>query len=324
MTIRRCLSSLKIKWLLAKEIFSFWKLIRRHNASVASEKSSNKMRYSLLRDTHVIEKAMSLRNPRRGFGQQKILGILDKIEVYLKYPENDIEFVKYPLAVIKSYIDYTQTIGVNIHQIEDRYRHLLSKVNGEKISFVSGVTHITRKEIIEQSGKSFESFLYSRHSVRYFTSVVPDREQIERALLMAQQTPSACNRQGWRTHLFFGESSYQLVRWQQGANGFEDEVHCSILVTADLNAFFSHEVHQAYVDGGMYAMTLIHALHSLGLGTIPLSCGVYCDRLYKLKELFAIPDNEVPILIIGTGNMEDSFRVAVSARKEVSETNTYH
>jgi nitroreductase len=213
---------------------------------------------------------------------------------------------------------------VSIPQIEDRFRDLFAKVGSDGMSFESGVKHITRKEILEQCGKCFESFLFSRHSIRYFTSAAPRREVIEKALLLAQQTPSACNRQGWRTHVFFGDSSHRLVRWQEGASGFEDEVHCSVLVTADLNAFFSHEVHQAYIDGGMYAMTLINALHSLGLGSIPLSCGFYCDKLSMLKESFIITENYVPIMIIGVGNLEESFRVAVSARKAVSETNTYH
>ena len=40
-----------------------------------------------------------------------------------------------------------------------------------------------------------------------------------------------------------------------------------------------YEVHQAYVDGGLYAMNLINALHSLGIGTIPLSVAFGYDKL---------------------------------------------
>ena len=46
----------------------------------------------------------------------------------------------------------------------------------------------------------------------------------------------------------------------------------------------------------------------------------------KLKELsdFDIPENEVPILIIGIGHLQPHFKVAVSERKDISVTNTYH
>lgn len=109
-----------------------------------------------------------------------------------------------------------------------------------------------------------------------------------------------------------------------GAKGFEEEIRCSILVTANLNAFLHYEVHQAYMDGGLYAMNLINALSSLGLGTIPLSCGFRIQKTLTLYQEFAIPENEVPTLIVGVGVLPDAFKVAVSTRKKVEVTNTYH
>lgn len=63
------------------------------------------------------------------------------------------------------------------------------------------------------------------------------KEVLEKALSLAQQTPSACNRQGWKTHIFQGENSHKLIEWQGGCHGFEDQVNTSILVTTDLRAF---------------------------------------------------------------------------------------
>lgn len=140
---------------------------------------------------------------------------------------------------------------------------------------------------------------------------------------MAQRTPSACNRQGWKTHVFQGKKSIELVKWQGGCKGFEDELKYSILVTANLKAFLSYEVHQAYVDGGLYAMNLINAIHSLGLGCIPLSCGFNSPKLQQLKD-FNIPENEVPIVLIAFGNLMDEFKIAISTRKPIGVTNTFH
>ena len=122
---------------------------------------------------------------------------------------------------------------------------------------------------------------------------------------------------------FREDKSIDLVKWQGGSHGFEDEIKCAILVTANLKAFLNHEVHQAYIDGGLYAMNLINALHSLGVGTIPLSCGFMEKQISQLSK-FDIPENEVPIVIIGVGNYLDCFNVAVSERKDISITNTYH
>lgn len=169
----------------------------------------------------------------------------------------------------------------------------------------------------------FKSFVKSRHSVRFFKNQIPEKDKIEEALRIAQFTPSACNRQGWKTHVFLGKESVNLIKWQCGARGFEKEILGSILVTANLKAFFFYEVHQAYIDGGLYAMNLINALHSLGFGTIPLSMGFDCSKLATLKK-FHIQESEVPIVIIGFGELEDRFKIAISKRKSIEITNSYY
>lgn len=69
-----------------------------------------------------------------------------------------------------------------------------------------------------------------------------------------------------------------------------------------------------YVDGGLYAMNLMYALHSEGLGTIPLTCSLMARNYKKLYHDFDIKDNEVPVLLIGVGNLKEKFEVAVSNR----------
>ena len=55
----------------------------------------------------------------------------------------------------------------------------------------------------------------------------------------------------------------------------------------------------------------------------PLSLAFQTSKLQKLKA-FGIPENEVPILIIGAGYLPDNFNVAVSDRKPIEKTNTFH
>lgn len=51
------------------------------------------MQYTLLRENHVIEKGMSMRNPRKGFGQQKVLILLDRLQKYfIQYGDKDKDF----------------------------------------------------------------------------------------------------------------------------------------------------------------------------------------------------------------------------------------
>ena len=81
-------------------------------------------------------------------------------------------------------------------------------------------------------------------------------------------------------------------------HGFESDIHMGILVTADANAFLSYEVHQPYVDGGLFSMSLIYAIHAVGLGCIPLSCGFYKSKLDQIKKEYDVPNNEIPIVLL--------------------------
>jgi nitroreductase len=281
----------------------------------------------LLRENHIIEKGLSMRNPRRGFGQAKVLMLLTHLDEYVsKFISIDKDFLLYPFSTISHYIAYTKETGIDISNIERVFDELLAKANCLRSSFSSnvGVRMESRVHIHAICNNSFEALLYSRHSVRYFSQEMPSKDVLLHALQIAQQTPSACNRQAWHTHIFTGANNHALLKEQGGCKGFENEISCSILVTADMNAFLSYEIHQVYIDGGLYAMNLINALHSLGLGTIPLSCGFYSSKLQSIKCLFNIPDNEVLILIIGVGILPDEFNVAISNRKNISCTNSYH
>lgn len=325
--IKGFLKEWSVKWHIMRECVAFGSSLLKYNASVNTDGDMYKMQYTLLRENHVIEKGMSLRNPRKGFGQQKVAALLARLSVYVdKYGEADKHFLLYPLSTVASYIRYTKESGVEIPEIKQAFDALLKKavVAENDLTLSAGVKEETKQYILEQCNGNFRDLLYSRHSMRYYAPEPPRKEIIDEALEMAQRTPSACNRQAWHTHVFMGEQSHRLLKMQQGCNGFEDEIHCAVLVTADMKGFLAYEPHQHYVDGGLYAMNLINAFHALGLGTIPLSCGFYHSKIELIKKTFGIPEHETPVVIVGVGELQDVFHVAESTRKSIEQTNTYH
>ena len=110
------------------ECIAYWLKLRKYNASSYTNSDIEKMQYSISRLIHTIEKGMSLRNPRKGFGQDKVLGILQKLREYCDlYINEDKSFLNYPIETIESYIDYTKKCNVDIPQIENSYKSLLQK-----------------------------------------------------------------------------------------------------------------------------------------------------------------------------------------------------
>ncbi len=312
---------------LIKECWYYARHLLRFNASVNTDDDCHKMEYTLLRESHVIEKGLSLHAPKIGFGQAKVSALMDRLMLYYnRYGMDNPDFLMYPLGIIHSYLEYQCRSGVDISPMKNKFESLLANcgITQEMVFMDGGIRKMTKEEIQEVRQIDFEKFVNLRHSIRNFSEEMPNEDMIKKALKIASMTPSACNRQGWKTHLFRGHAAYDLINWQGGAKGFESCVHLAILVTSDSKAFLRYEPYQAFVDGGMYAMSLIYALHSQGLGTIPLSCGVRYNRQYELRKQFDIPENEVPIVIIGVGVLPSKFSVAVSKRKKISETNTDH
>lgn len=307
------------------EMCFFWNLTHQYNASNHTDEDKQKMQFTILRKNHVIEKGMSMQNPRKGFGQEKAAKLIERLSRYYElYGQEDSEFLAYPLSTLQSYIQYSEANGTDLSELKKAFEALRKKVPGLKTdAAIGGVRETTRGDLLKTCDNGFESLLLSRHSLRYFSQEPVGRDVISKALQMAQRTPSACNRQGWHTHVFNGEESVRLMYWQEGCRGCEDGFRQSVLVTANLKAFLSHEVFQAYIDGGLYAMNLINAFHSLGIGTIPLSCGFSFEKI-KYLDQFGIPEYELPILIIAFGNVEDRYHYAMSTRKDVSQTTTFH
>ena len=307
-------NGLKARLSIRREAFAFLRLSLRHNASVASEKDRVKMQYLIQREAHTLEKGLSLRTPRRGFGLAKADHLFGRIDTYVERYGRDA-FLEGPLGTLSRYVDHTEASGFDVPELRTRLRAYDAPAGEE------AVVEVTADEVRAGARGDFDALTASRHSIRYFTSEAVPEEAINAALSIASRTPSACNRQAWRTHLYRGERCHALLRWQGGCRGFEEEIGACILVTADRKGFLYYETHQPYVDGGMYAMNLLNALHYEGLGTIPLSCGFEAAKLRGLAA-FGVPENEVPVLIIGLGCMEERFRVAASVRKPFSQTHT--
>lgn len=315
--------TLRIQWRIIKD--SYWHLNKnlRDNASIRTDQNKLKMQYTILRENHVIEKGMSMKNVKQGFGVEKVYCLIKRLEKYYeKYHNFDNDFLQYPISTIDNYIDYTnKTSLVDISKIEKRISKLKSLISPFPI-IQSGFTVVTKDEIENAAKKDFKSLLYSRHSIRYFASQ-PSVEELEEALTLASRTPSACNRQSWRTYIYNKEKCQEIIRWQGGARGFENDIPCCIIVTSNLNAFLEYEIFQAYIDGGMYAQNLINSLHYLGIGSIPLSLGFHYNKLNQLSQ-WGIPKNEVPIMVIGCGKLLPQFKVAVSTRIDIAKTNTFY
>lgn len=261
---------------------------------------------------HSIEKGLALPSPRIGFGEKKVYELIDlTVEYFSKFKNK--AFLREQINILDSYFDFQTKNNHTNNDLINKFNNLKRIVSIDDYE-KCGILTMSKNEVLDTTDINFDKFVSSRYSVRDFSSEPVSRLIINQALKIAKKTPSACNRQPWHVYVYNGERKKGLLKWQGGTPGFSDSIDTALLITCDYNGYFIHEKYQPYVDGGLYAMTLMYAFHSLGIGTIPLTTAKKIndlDFLYK-KEL--IPSNQVPILIIGIGHLKEEFNVALSNR----------
>ena len=116
----------------------------------------------------------------------------------------------------------------------------------------------------------------------------------------------------------------KLLKLQNGNNGFNQSINKLLIVTSDVKRFTKLESNQIFVDGGLFAMSLLYSLHAQGIASCCLNtCLPYVDEL-SIKNEGDIPSSERLIMMIGIGMHKDTYEVAISDRDSVEEIILQH
>ncbi|MBO4620709.1 MAG: nitroreductase family protein [Victivallales bacterium] len=313
-------------WLATRRVFKpYFRYVLKQLGSHHRNSSRQKYSASIIMQSHVIEKGLSLKEIRPGYGVPKILKLLDDLSTYYKIYQ-DAEVLYFSLSIIQAYLDYNRGIGVENEEIQAKFQRMWDLLGKEDLpaELRGGGVHLRREDIWKDSRIDYQRFVMARHSIRNFTGERVDKALLDKAFEMAEYTPSACNRQPWHNFVFTKkENIIKVLDLQTGARQFKEDVGALILVTSSANCFFGHEFNQSYLNGGMYAMNLMLALHSLGLGAVPLNMGIAEERLKQIREFCKIPDAELPILLIAVGVISEELTVAASRRFDFRRYTTF-
>lgn len=274
----------------------------------------------LIKIYHRIEKGLALASPRPGFGAATVDELLSRCGHQLTRfgPSLTLRRV---VNVLDEYCTFNRHHGVDVSEVERRLMPLREACAGMEAVGDGGSMAVSRSEIHAASRIDLAPFISSRFSVRQFTGEAIDPKLIEAAVRMAQKTPSVCNRESGTVYALHDPSERaRALAHQNGNRGFGEQAGCVLVVTSRLATFLTvGERHQCWIDGGMFSMSIVYALHSLGLGTCCLNWSVEPDRDLALRQATGIPADEAIVMMIAVGHLPDRFRVAQSPRRPLSE-----
>lgn len=268
---------------------------------------------SAIRLYHTIEKGLSYEDYRAGFGRDNVEKLIMTLEQYSDrgYDIGSF-FYETALSCLQEYVRRNKESGLNDDELEKRIHDLPGKAND-----LGGAVRISKPT--DTSELTFRELISKRRSVRHFSDVPVSEDDLKDAIGLAQNTPSACNRQGWKTRIIKDKNVIKKVLDNQNGNrGFGHEFDSLLAVTSDLCAQQrDREIFQAFIDGGMYAQNILNALYSKGIASVPLSAALTAEQEENIRSALGVTESEVFILFIGVGNYPDGeFLTTRSERKQ--------
>lgn len=279
------------------------------------------LRALITMDYHRIEKGLALRHPRPAFGGQVVRELARNTAAYARLG-GDPTLLRIVGNVLLAYLEHHDQNDIDLGGLRGEVGDLIETLSAAEDACQCGGTRtVTREEWLGIDRSALPEFFNSRSSVRDFSDEPVDDEAVERIVRFAMKTPSVCNRQAWRVYdIPTSELMTKLLSCQNGNAGFRESIPRTLIVACDLRHFVSvGERNQGWIDGGMFAMSLLWAIHAEGLGACALNWSVEKEADQKLRRLAPIPDHEIVLMMIAFGHVPEEFRVAQSPRKPVSE-----
>lgn len=302
----------------------FFDLLRYHrhaNFGFNSTKTQATQLSMISKYYHIIEKGLTMPETRFGFGTEVLIRIIKYCNDYLdnSYDEKKLEF-QHALNVLSEYREFHFMNDFVIDSnIDNSILELFKRVDVRESTSKQITT--TKEEFFKYSNSSFDLFSKSRHSIRNYLDKDIDLDILIKCISIAQNSPSACNRQANNVIIVSSKDIIKnVLSLQSGNRGFGHLSNKLLVITSDISAFArSHEKFGPHFNSGLFSMSLIYALHFHKIGNCSLNWSTSYSKDKELRKLLAIPDNEYITLIISCGYLPDNVKYASSPRKVISD-----
>ncbi|WP_192844205.1 nitroreductase family protein [Companilactobacillus allii] len=307
-----------------KSIKSYIKIKRIYSYDQSRFKSAlkdndyKKLEYSLMIDTHIIEKGLSHEKLRMNFGKNALINLNKDLIQWndLGLSKNQIAYNS-SISVLQSYVQVHRKNGYEPKLIKEIFNNqLLNEVFNNKDN-ISGSQYINLSD--KSANRNFGELAMSRYSVREFDDSEISNSDLINAINIAQKSPSACNRQSSKVHVISNKDlMLKILNLQGGFRGYELPP-VLLVTTVDTEAYMSpDDRNMFYIEGGMFTMSLLYALEDELIGACPLNTSFDVKKDSKIRALMGMNDSEVFINIIPIGYLKTISKVGKSCRRNTS------
>jgi nitroreductase len=291
--------------------------------AIGAGKSRSELEPRLLFYYHKIEKGLSMPPPYRLFGQAVVPIVMDAIREW-ETMGYDLESSVYKGAISSLDAYCQRMVGLDV-VIPDTFFAELPPFLAERSDniLMGGDTPVllTVDEINNASCLvELENLYRVRRSFRNYSEQPVEFKIIEKAIRLAQLSPSVCNRQASKVYVVSEKKMIlEALSYQNGNKGFGHMASNLLVVTSDIRSFAdATERNQPFVDGGLFAMSLLYALQAQGVVSCCLNWCLPAAKDKQFHEYSGIPENERIIMFIAIGYPPEEALVPKSHRRDFS------
>jgi nitroreductase len=206
---------------------------------------------------------------------------------------------------------------INDYFPEEDYFWLKERLNQS----CSSTIQTNKKDYFHFSESDYFNFSNSRHSVRSYSGEIIPKEKLEAVITLANNAPSVCNRQSASVYVIENKQQIdKLVEIQGGLKGFSENLNQLIILTTNRNYFSSiGERYQFYIDGGIYLMNLLYALHYYQIVACPAHWAMTVEDDECLRQIVGIPESHKVICFVGIGMPNQNFPITLSLKRSATD-----
>ena len=166
-----------------------------------------------------------------------------------------------------------------------------------------------------------EKLMLRRRSVRWFKNDLVKSTIFDKAVSIASQAPSACNRQPFRIiNILHKKVIKDVTELAAGTSGFREQIPNLAVFIADYSNFPNErDRHVPYIDSSLFIMQLILLLETMGVGSCILNWAEDYRNNIEINKLLKLSNSERVIFLFAYGKPSDNCGIPYSEKKNPNQ-----
>lgn len=274
----------------------------------------------LRRNTHRLEKGLLMKPRRLPFASKYIAETVDAFVTATRQNVDELELA-WAEDVLTEYFRLHSSFKV-LEKQRQKFAASKKSINQpRKIPYARDTT-LNASISIDQ----LSLLAHRRRSVRWFSRTSVPRALIDKAIEIARQSPSACNRQPFQFRIFdTPELVQKLAEIPIGMIGYAENVPVLVAVIGQQRNYYSErDRHLIYIDASLAVMAFLFGLEVQGLSSCCINWPDIEAKELAIRDLLKLDIDERPVMLIALGYPDPSGLVAFSEKKNIEQLRRFN